>query len=254
MYSLRVVVIAFAFSLFSLPSTFAAQGPVVLFDQGHGQRFVIEESGGYHLSQLADAFARAGYTVRSTAEPLTPASLSGVSVLVTSGAFAPLSTEELDTVVEFVRGGGNVSAMLHIAPTYTGLLRAFKIMAANGVIHETQNVIGTNSLNFKVSALREHPLFAGIADFNAYGVWALLDLDKSARSIGITSRQAWIDINRDKIRDPASEPLHAYAVVVVGGLGKGKIAVFGDDAIFQDEFIGDNNLKLAENLANWLAP
>lgn len=252
----RVALTAVALLFFLAPFAAASQqkAPVVLFDQGHEQRFVIEKSGGYHLSKLAEVFKRKGYTVRSTTEPLTPASLAEVDVLVSSGAFAPLSPEELETVVNFVRGGGSVSVMLHIAPTYSGFLRAFGIMAANGVIHETKNVIGTNSLNFRLSVLRDHPLFEGINEFNAYGVWALLDLDKNTSSVGITSKQAWIDMDRDKVRNPSSEPLHAYAVVVAGGLGEGKIAAFGDDAIFQDEFIDGNNMKLAENLAGWLAP
>ena len=126
--------------------------------------------------------------------------------------------------------------------------------AAKGVIRETQNVIGANSLDYKVAVLRDHPLFEGIEYFNAYGAWALLDLDQNTRSIGLTSKQSWIDLNRDKRRNPGPEPYHSYAVVVAGKLGKGKVAAFGDDAIFQDDFLKDNNLKLSDNLAKWLAP
>jgi len=35
-------------------------------------------------------------------------------------------------------------------------------------------------------------------------------------------------------------------------LGKGGFLVFGDDAIFQNKFMGTNNKALAANLAGWL--
>ncbi|HSR36723.1 MAG TPA: hypothetical protein VLL73_06025, partial [Desulfurivibrionaceae bacterium] len=39
--------------------------PVVLIDQGHGQRFLIEEKGTLHLSSLAGIIAGTGATVTS---------------------------------------------------------------------------------------------------------------------------------------------------------------------------------------------
>lgn len=41
-------------------------------------------------------------------------------------------------------------------------------------------------------------------------------------------------------------------MVVAGSYGKGRFAVFGDDAIFQNRFLDADNRKLAANLARWL--
>ena len=48
--------------------------------------------------------------------------------------------------------------------------------------------------------------------------------------------------------------LHSYGILVVGQRGRGRFAVFGDDAIFQNRFLDASNRKLAQNLAGWLAP
>jgi len=40
--------------------------------------------------------------------------------------------------------------------------------------------------------------------------------------------------------------------VVTGTLNKGDFVIFGDDAIFQNRFLDDDNRKLATNLGKWL--
>ena len=71
-----------------------AAPPVVLFDQAHGQRFVIEDKGPLHLAGLAERFRAAGYTVQSGSTPLTEPVLSRIDILVISGPFAPLTSDE----------------------------------------------------------------------------------------------------------------------------------------------------------------
>jgi hypothetical protein len=41
-------------------------------------------------------------------------------------------------------------------------------------------------------------------------------------------------------------------VVIAGSLGRGEFAVFGDDAIFQNRFLKDENLLLGKNLVKWM--
>ena len=46
--------------------------------------------------------------------------------------------------------------------------------------------------------------------------------------------------------------MQSFAVVLAGHRGRGWFAVFGDDAIFQNQFLVGGNLALATNLVTWL--
>ncbi len=233
------------------PLADAAPRPVVLFDQGHGQRFLVEEKGELHLSGLSEVFRAEGFEVRSTGARLDRASLEGVRVLVTSGLFVPYGEEELAEITRFLEQGGGLAAMLHIAPTYAGLLERLGVIASGGVLNETGDVLGGNPLDFRVTSFLPHPLTAGLKSFSVYGGWAVMHRAPNASTLAFTGRGAWLDANRNRSRDP-DEPLHAYGVLVAGTLGRGRFAVFGDDAIFQNRFLDAENRALAANLARWL--
>ena len=67
---------------------------------------------------------------------INDAMLKTADVLIISGAFQPLSPEEIDAVVRFVENGGKLFVMLHIPQPFTGLMSRLKIYASNGVIQE----------------------------------------------------------------------------------------------------------------------
>lgn len=240
-------------ALLALGTPADAGAPVVLFDQGHGQRFVIEDAGELHLSRLAEVFRASGYQVRAAAEPLTPKTLDGVAVVVSSGLFQSYSTDELETLLAFVERGGGLAVMLHVAPTYANLLQSLGVLASPGVLREGEGVLEGNPLNYRVTSFSAHPLTAGLEGFSLYGGWAVMDNGRSptVHTLAFTSRSSWIDADGDRQRGP-KEVAHSYGVVVAGERGKGRFAVFGDDAIFQNRFLDEANRKLATNLAGWL--
>lgn len=59
-----VVALVAALPLFSVHPAHGGTTPVALFDQGHGQRFLVEGKGQLDLTGLADVFREAGYEVR----------------------------------------------------------------------------------------------------------------------------------------------------------------------------------------------
>ncbi|QEM69239.1 DUF4350 domain-containing protein [Geobacter sp. FeAm09] len=239
----------FAMILAVLPS-FAAEGaPKVIFDQGHGQRFTIGDPGELQFSKLADTLRASGITITTVTAPLTDGALKGAAGLVISSAFKPLRPEEVEAVDRFVHNGGRLAVMLHIAPPLDSLLSRLGIDFSSSVLHERNNVIDSD-LNFRVTDLSTNPLFSGIKSFSAYGVWAIRP-GASAIAIARTSPEAWIDLNGDKALSKG-DAVGAFAVVVMGTRGQGEFTVFGDDAIFQNRFMDDNNRKLAANLGTWL--
>ena len=62
----RQMVLLAALALAAGPGAFAA-APVALFDQSHGQRFLIDDGAELGLKGLAGVFDGAGYSIRVTA-------------------------------------------------------------------------------------------------------------------------------------------------------------------------------------------
>ena len=228
-------------------------GPRILFDQGHGQAFTIDQDGELQLGQLAEQFRSSGWQVDASSGPLTPANLANIDALVISGAFKPLNDAEISAIGDFLQSGGRLAIMLHIAQPLVPLLGRLGVASANGVVREGNNelILDQEPLNFKVMNLSKHPLNKGLPYFALYGGWPLLPTHDNARAIAMTSPTAWVDLNRDKILSP-KDAMQEFGVLVTGAIGKGEFAVFADDAIFQNRFLSGENVKLAENLSRWM--
>jgi len=241
------------FVMLLLCCALAAQGAsahTVLFDNGHGERFLIGETGPLHLSGLVEILRAAGAEVATLDQPISDASLAGADALVISGAFAPLHPNEIEAVVRFMQRGGKLAVMLHVAPPLAGLLDRLQVGYTNGVIRETENVIENDPQKFRVKRLGSHDVTQGVQEFSLYGAWGLVNRDESTRIISATSPNAWIDLRGDKVQ--RKEATLSFGVAVAGETGKGGFVVFGDDAIFQNTFLDRNNKALAANLAAWL--
>lgn len=225
--------------------------PVVLFDQGHNQRFLVERDDPLHLSKLGATFGSAGFMVASTATPITPETLATVRALVISGPFTTLKSEEIDTIVSFVERGGNLAVMLHISSPLSMLLDRLGVVVSGSVIHEQENIIKDLDLNFRVKRFEANDLVASLDYLSVYGCWALLNSGAGTSVVAATGDKAWVDLNGDK-KLTEKDAMQSFAVVVSGKAGAGKFVVFGDDAMFQNEYLDESNAKLAANLAAWM--
>lgn len=226
--------------------------PRILFDQGHGQAFVIEQQGDLHLSGLAEELVAQGYEVASTAHPLTAELLATTDALIISGAFRPFSAVEIQHIQKFLENGGRLSVMVHIGPPVLTLLQNLGVDIANGVIREKTRVLDNEPLNFSTSRLGAHPLTEHLDQFSLYGSWPLRPLTSSGQTLAFTSRESWVDLSGDKRLTPG-DAIQSFGVVVSNRIGKGEVLVFGDDAIFQNRFLKGDNKQLARNLGHWLA-
>lgn len=226
-----------------------APKPVVLFDEGHGQMFLIDGIGLLHLSSLASVMKDQGIEVRSTKTALTTELLGGVDALVISGAFKPLAPEEIAAVRTFLQTGGKLAVMLHIGPPVAEVLHQLGVAISNGVMQERENVLD-QPINFRVTHLEQHPLTANLEGFAVYGGWALLPMTEPARSLAETSASAWVDLNGDRELNEG-DAVQGFSVMVTGEHGEGEFVVFADDAMFQNQFLKGENRALAGNLARW---
>ena len=238
--------------LVSLCVCYASAAPLVLFDEGHAQQFLIDKSGDLDLSELVELFQAQGVAVTSTKEVLNKDSLAAVDTLVISGPFRPFAAAEVDAVIDFIRSGGGLAVLLHIAPPVRELLHRLEVDYTNGTLRETRDLIGDNPQNFKVTSLKEHPLTTGLASFSVYGAWALRGTAPHANVLAETGEKSWVDLDRDG-KFSSHDAAQSFGVMVAGELGKGRYVVIGDDALFQNRFLDDSNRQLAINLVNWLA-
>lgn len=229
-----------------------ADPPHVLFDQGHGQAFVIEQNADLQLSKLAATLSEQGFEVSSTRHPLNAELLGNTDALVISGAFQPFTTAEIAAIRRFVEQGGRLAVMIHIGAPVLPLLLELGVDVANGVIREEGQSIDGQPLNFMTSTLRPHTLTLGLENFSLYGSWPIRPLTASGQTLAYTSTQSWVDLDGDK-RLTAGDAVQAFGVVVGNRIAQGELLVFGDDALFQNRFLQGNNQALANNLGRWLA-
>ena len=237
--------------------------PTVLFDQGHGQHFVIGNNGELDLSKLAGVFRDQGWEVKSANKPFTADLLRNAHALIISGAFKRLTPQEIAVLKDYLNNGGQIAIMLHIGSPVARLLNALGIAVSNGVIRERGNLIQDNPTDFLIKDLSAHPLTKGVESIAFYGTWAI-DAPLPANSIARTLPGAWIDLNGNKTfdkpvfqefngrkRQVSGDVTQAFTVIATGQVGRGQFVVFGDDAIFQNRFLTGSNEQLARNLATW---
>lgn len=225
--------------------------PILLFDQGHKQHFLIEQNKALDLSDLAAVFKNQGFIVQSSSSPLSTKLLRGVSTLIISGPFQPYSRMEIAAIKNFINKGGQMVVMLHIASPTAQLLTALGVAESNNIVHERTNLLNPQSdTNFYVTDLSPHPLTRGLSRINLYGAWAL-NTRLPANVIARTSPQAWVDLNHDQKLD-RGDAVQTFSEIVTGQLGHGHFIVFADDAIFQNRFLVGDNYALAVNMAKWL--
>ena len=223
----------------------------VMFDQGHGQKFVIEKEGNLQLSKFTELLKEKGYDIKINTGQINDSTLNAADVLIISGAFQPLSPEEIDAIISFIERGGKLCVMLHIPQPLTVLLSRLKIFVLNGVIQEQENIINNQTKDFFIINMEKHELTKGLKKIGVHGAWALMTEGKTSQIIARTGPKAWIDLNRDGSFHEI-DVRQSFAVIIAGTLGKGQYVVFGDDAIFQNKFLDQENMPLGVNLAAWM--
>ena len=221
----------------------------VLFEQGHGQRFVIERTGELDLSQLAGLFEQQAMTVVSSDQPLDQLRLDQHAMIVISGAFAPFGIDERRALLRYVEQGGRLVVLLHVGPLNGALLADFGVAVSNGVVFDPERATGAPTSDFRVDRLATHPLLQGVEQLKVYGAWALNPV-ADAESLLNASATAWMDLNRNRRQDSA-EPVAPFSLAVIGRRGRGEYIVLGDDAIFQNRYLHAGNRQLAQNLVQW---
>ena len=264
------------------------RGPVVLVDAAHNNFHTADGRYG----AFARLLRRDGYVVESSGQPFTRALLARASVLVIANAIADenvgnwelptpsaFTREEIRAVEEWVREGGAlllIADHMPIAGNAEDLAAAFGVRFMNGFAFDSAGG-GTFVFSRADRTLGDHAVTDGSAgglrvESVASFTGQAFRVDPGVRSTAILTvpegatlflpRVAW-EFDEGTPRIPADYLLQGAVVEH----GEGRLAVFGEAAMFSAQLAGperrpmgmnrpdaSENYRLVLNLLRWLAP
>lgn len=262
----------------SHPAFPLGRGPVVAIDEGHTNFHTA--SGRY--APLASLLRRAGYVVRPHSGRIDRASLAGVRVLVVANALNPVNREnwslptpsafspaEIAAIAAWVEQGGAlflIADHMPFAGAAADLGKAFGFRFSNGFA-----VDSAGEMNFvfrrRSGSLGTHPVTEGIDSVAAFTGQAFSGdslavpvLTLAPGVVSLEPHEAW-RFDSATVR----RPVGGWWQGAVRPTGRGRIAVFGEAAMFSAQLAGPDrtpmgmnapraaqNVTLLLNLLRWL--
>lgn len=259
---------------------FVTTRPLLVIDEAHRNGHTAR--GGY--APFAALMRAAGFDVRPGRVPFTSQTLRGVSVLVVANASAPgggqkasaFEAVECDAVRDWVRQGGALWLIFDHRPfgvAAAPLASRFGVNLGSGTAYDedSTNVAGGRPPVLVYSRenhlLADHAVTLGVDRVIAFtggsasvpeGAIPVLRFSPTAfEYVSVEHAQKLMD-EQGHLRPEASlnrgTPLRGKAQGVILEFGKGRVAVFGEAAMFRLGMdVADNgSRRLALNLAAWL--
>ncbi len=248
------------------PAYQPGRGPVVLLDEAH---FNFHTAGGRYLP-FAELLRRDGYEVKASQSKLSRAYLHGARILVVANALAERNQEdwslptpsafspaEIAAVRDWVRGGGSlllIADHMPFAGAAEELAEAFGVQFSNGyaveegvpgpiVFRRSDGSLGVNQITRgRTDAERVDSVatFTGSA-FQARGdVRPLFILKPSVVSV-MPSAAGEVTEETPRI------PVGGWYQGAVIRFGRGRLAVFGEAAMFSAQLAGPDRTPMGMN-------
>jgi uncharacterized protein (DUF2249 family) len=242
------------------------RGPVVLLDEAHFNFHTTE--GRYR--PFVQLLRRDGYVVKPVTAKFSKASLSGGKVLVIANALSEknktewilptppaFTDEEVKAVHDWVKQGGSLLLIVDHMPfpgAAENLASAFGLRFSNGYAVE----VGKGGpMYFKLSdgSLKEHPIVKGRSD--AEKVDSVASFTGSAFQIptdaaplmvlgpAVVSMMTTV-AGRFEDSTPRN-PVGGWYQGAVMRVGKGRVGVFGEAAMFSAQLAGPNKIAMGMN-------
>jgi hypothetical protein len=249
------------------PAFSEGEGPVVLIDEAHSN---FHTAGGRYLA-FAKLLRRDGYAVKGSAARFTPEALRGGEILVIANALAEeqvtdwalpavsaFDRAEVEAVQEWVQKGGSLLLIADHMPmpgAAASLASAFGVLFNNGFALYEGSGAGTITFRRSDGTLADHPItrgreaaeavdsvvtFTGQA-FRAVGeVEPLLVLPGGIELLMPVTAWEFSDLTP---RLPAEGMLQGAVL----RFGSGRVALFGEAAMFSAQLAGDERVPAGMN-------
>ena len=271
------------------PAYTSADGPVVCLDEGH---FNFHTSTGRFLP-FAETLRRDGYVVRAVSAPLSSSeALAGCQVLVianalskanqdhwTLPAYSAFSEAEIASVAQWVRDGRSLLLIADHMPfpgSAADLAAAFGILFSNGFATDSSRIPHRLVFRRTDGSLGDHPIthgraaaeridsvmtFVGQAFRAQAGVPVTALLVLPPKALLLMPSTAW------KFSDKTPQlPASGLLQGAVAVFGRGRLAVFGEAAMFSAQVTGidrepmgmnvpeaSQNVQFLLNVVHWLS-
>ncbi|MFC1492729.1 hypothetical protein ACFL6O_02120 [candidate division KSB1 bacterium] len=261
------------------PAYTEGSGPVVLVDAAHNNFHTID--GRY--SPFAKLLRSDGYIVKSGTVEITPELLNSCRIFVTSVAMpiaggSAYTNEEIVTLKDWVEKGGSLFLITDHHPDVPAVVKladAFGVELNNGYALEgNPNVPKPILFSREDNTLREHPITVGtnenerisfVATFTGCAFKA--DPRYSPILVFRSGAVSWMP-EEDWTFDAGTEKVNigGWYQGAAAGIGKGRIAVFGEAAMFTAQLFGrervpsglnspeaEYNAQFLLNIMHWLS-
>lgn len=250
------------------PAFAEGKGPLVLLDEAH---FNFHTATGRYQS-FAELLRRDGYVVNASKAPFSKESLKAAKVLVIANALSErnqtnwnppidpsFTDDEVRAVHEWVAAGGALFLIVDHFPmpeTARKLAEAFGVRFHNGYAMDPQAPPGPLVYKRADKSLSDHPLTRGRAAnekvdsiatftgsaFQVEGGQPVLTFI-GAEAFSYTPKTFGQPPDKDSPRQPIKGWLQGATIKV----GKGRVAVFGEAAMFSAQLAGPNKSPMGMN-------
>ena len=227
------------------------KGPIVLIDEAHYNFHTVD---GRYLP-FASLLRRDGYDVKGSKAPFSKSSLKAAKILVIANALSKknetewtlptptaFSDEEIKAVSEWVRQGGSLMLVVDHMPfpgAAENLAKAFGVTFSNGYAIDP-NVQGPMVFKLADGSLKSHPILNGrsesekvdsVASFTGSAFQAGSDA-QPLMVLGENIVSALTTTAGQRNKDTPQVPVSGWNQGAVMRFGKGRVAVFGEAAMF----------------------
>jgi hypothetical protein len=227
---------------------------VILFDTAHGEIFDLNSQDKMGCTSFKDLLTSKGYTIETNRSLFDENVLKGVKAVVIAGPMAQLNRQEAEALLNYLSNGGNLLITVHVSYFISDFTNVLGLQLSKGVLGQQEESFEGAAKNFVARGITEHPLTKNVKGVAVRATWALQPLPGNtfdAKSIVASSSDSWVDITANDYYD-IGEPRGSYGIIGVSTVGKGKVVVIGDDAVFTNFTINmAGNRTLCENIADW---
>ena len=240
--------------LIEKPAFSAGEGPVVLIDEGH---FNFHTTTGRYLP-FAALMRRDGYVVKGSAGRITSEALRAGKVLVISNALneknqedwspphpSAFTGEEITVVHDWVRGGGSlllIADHMPFAGAAEELGKAFGIRFLNGYAM-VPNTPGPMVFRRSDGTLKDHAITTEIDEVATFTGSAFLIEGEGQPLLVFGPDVVLATAQNDPKPASVTGRLQGAALPV----GKGRVAVFGEAAMFSAQLAGPDRRPMGMN-------
>ena len=215
------------------------KGPVVLIDEAHEN---FHTATGRYLP-FAELLRRDGYAVESSASSLSLENLKKAKILVIANARKYLTAKETKSVVEWITGGGSLLLIADHPPNVSAAADLGKKLGIKFLEGTAKEPNGDGRIVFKKSEglLKEHKITHDIYQVATF-TGTSFQLERAGHPLLVFGSNIY---SYKENNDSTSVQGHLQGAVIE--FGKGKIAVFGEAAMFSAQLKGPEKNPMGMN-------